>query len=1311
MKQVLTLIIAFGMALMPFSGLCTGRFPSSETSASEERAEHRQFAHINTSNSALSSDCVKALLQDSRGFIWIGTVSGVNRYDGTRIKTYMAPDLGQVSDFVTCLEEDSDGNIWVATSTGVSYYDYRQDRFFPMDVRCESGEHIVNMVNTLVSDPRGYMWFSVNKQGVFQFDIRNRVLVKHNISFRRFAIASDGSIWSGSYYNGLFFSDKELYTMESFSKKSPYFEGDQIQMLSFSRKDPSLLYVASLDNGLSVVDTKSSTVRRLCALPEEASLISAFMEDERRWWASTSKGLFCYDLQDGVLQSYYRGESEFSISGDYIFCSLVDSEGGLWVGGKDGGVDYSGPEQSRFRKIISTSDGMSLRKSIVSYFEEDSYGNVWVATGQSGLMKWDGTALNTVLGGESIGTISTLSSDGDYLWIGTLAGLYRMDIKTGEIKSYGALPTFDNLKDPRVYNVMLSSSGTLYASTTRGICYYDRAKDVFVPMHSPGNLFYTDIREAPDGTFWLSSFYDGLFRIDPSEDVLLASYKRADGLPDDRITSVFLSGEGDVWAIGFSGGFSKLDRARSQFLPVNKNTHTSLDSDMFMGCVADADGRMWMSTAHGLVLYYPETSEITVFHLLDGILDEKLSRAVLRSSDGRLYFGSDNGFIIVDPFSSSKLPSETAELVITELSVGGETVLPGKRQIITRNIDLAPVIHLKADQNSFSFSFASPGQYARAHKLSQYLLEGYSQDWVQIPQDGTVTFYSIPSGTYTLKIRTRSDSLWWMESHRDVSVIVDKKFFESLPGILLILLCLLLAIAVAVFVILRHSERRRQEQDELARKKREEEMFYEKMNFFSHVVHEIKTPLTLIRTPLSEVLEREDLPEEIGRELSVVKSNTAYLSSLVNELLEYVRVERKGYLLSPVPINLGERVDFLLFNYSDTTREKGIRIQFEKTADPCWVSADSSALNKILNNLLINAVKYAESLICIRMESLDGARVRLSIINDGQPIPSGQREDIFKPFVRYNHSGSGFGIGLPLARSLAQMHSGSLVLKDSERTCFELELPSIAAPDDSSGMSAVIVDSTSMPTLVVVDDNDQMRSYLGRKLSDKYTVLPVAEAESAVKLIRDQRVDLLITDISMPGMNGLELCRSIRSDIEISHLPIIVLSARSSEESKIQAMEAGADLYVEKPFNLELLRLSISNILDRRALMRKSLTSGQLTNDIHLFGLPGKDEEFFHKFDTLITDNIASSELSNAFLASNLAVSEATLVRKIRKLLDTTPVDYIRTKRLNLAAAMLKEGARNVSEIAYDLGFNSPAYFSKCFRDYFGCTPSEYKPK
>ena len=511
--------------------------------------------------------------------------------------------------------------------------------------------------------------------------------------------------------------------------------------------------------------------------------------------------------------------------------------------------------------------------------------------------------------------------------------------------------------------------------------------------------------------------------------------------------------------------------------------------------------------------------------------------------------------------------------------------------------------------------------------------------------------------------------------------------------------------------------RKRAKEEQEYRKAKEDELYQEKLNFFSHVIHEIKTPLTLIKAPLTSVMSKEDLGEDVRKDLEVMNNSTGYMSKLVNELLDFVRIEKNGYALNPEPVDLVERLNAMVFDYSETARTANLKLNFRSDMQSAWVSADLAALNKILNNLLLNAVKYAESFVNVNMY-VAGDDIIVEFSNDGQVIPDEYRDDIFKPFVQYHDDdrvyANGVGIGLPLSRNLVSMHSGSLVLDPrKDITLFRLALPLIKDGEPGIKAQALPVDNTQSDgsCILIADDNKDLTDYLASKLSE-FEVLSADNGDAALRMLKEKNVDLLVSDISMPGKSGLELCREIRADIEISHLPIIIVSARASVESKIQAMEAGADLYIEKPFDMGYLRSSIRNILDRRNLMKNAFSSGRIGTDVELFGLPKKDEEFFARFDALVKENLDNAELSNDFLAERLNMSNSTLTRKIRKLLNTSPNNYIRVTRLSVAAQMLKNShGNNISEISYAVGFSNVSYFAKCFKEQYGVTPTEYSEK
>lgn len=1281
-----------------------------------------QFINLNTQNSGISYDSVNKITQDSRGFIWIGTAKGLNRYDGSSFKVYDRDELGLTSDYVFCIEEDHSGNIWVGTDNGVSCYDYEKDRFEPLKAVSDKGTVIHNKVTFITVDRDGTIWMLVNDQGVFNYAPATGTLKmypyssfgNHIIGFRKMLHASGGDFLMSCYHLNLFHSGPGFADFSPVGISEPdYFLNDEIEGI-FESSD-GRIYVTSTKHGISSFSIAKGDLKNNFQLPQDITLVDASIDSQDRIWLATTGGVWCYGIWDGSIEHIRWDRNDiFSISGDYVLCSFVDRDGGIWIGTKDGGVNYCGTNQSSFRRSDKAGD-MSLKGAIVRSFAEDDMGHVWVSTEQCGLLRYDVDTGNLSHIDNPLipKTTFSLCYESPYLWIGTFEGLFRMDVRTGAVKDYGILERKSGINDPRIDMMFKTRTGEFFVTTTLGIFRYDPGGDKFHEVEAFDGVFLTGVAEDADGCLWIATYATGMYKWDFRAGSLPVHYTSTSGcgLETDKISSVFIDSRNRVWVVGFSHGLAVYDPLTSKFSPVNRQTMPSLPSDVCFRMLEDDNGQLWVSTDSGLVQFDPETRDIKVYSKIDGLLDNKFTKSSLRSGSGDFYFGSDNGFVRFTPSDLYRIQN-LPDVVITGFSIAGEEVYLG------RNPDLLDEIALDKDRNSFSLAFSVLNVHQPASLRLQCSLDGYEDVWHDIMNSKSVSFYNVPAGSYDLRIRASSLNGEWIEIHAPVRIVVKPGFWASAPGIILILSFALIFI-VSVFTLLEMRSRRiHREKVEAYRKAKDEEAFQDKMNFFSHVIHEIKTPLTLIKTPLANVLSKDAFDNEARHDLEVMKNSADYLATLVNELLDFVRVEKRGYTLHPERIDMVERLRSMVFDYNDTAKNSNIDMKFTTELQAAMVQADKSALDKILNNLLLNAVKYAETRIDINL-SVEGSCVVLRISNDGNVIPENQREEVFKPFVQHNEdsrrSSSGVGIGLPLARNLARMHSGDLILSPEQgETCFILTLPVDESPDAVQDLEGEIRagSDTERMKILVADDNPDLREYLSQKLSDIYDVVTVSNGNAAMSALREQNIDLIVTDISMPGKNGLEICREIRDDIEISHLPVIILSARASMESKIQAMESGADLYIEKPFDLEYLKTSIRNILDRRQLMRNAVSRGMASSDIDKFGLPRRDTEFFSKFDGLIRDNLSDTELNVEWLAENLGMSPSTLTRKIRKLINTTPNNYIRSVRLSIAAEMLKNSdGNNISDICYTVGFSNLSYFAKCFKGQYGKIPTEYAGK
>ena len=766
--------------------------------------------------------------------------------------------------------------------------------------------------------------------------------------------------------------------------------------------------------------------------------------------------------------------------------------------------------------------------------------------------------------------------------------------------------------------------------------------------------------------------------------------------------------------------------ARGSVSTTNKTTISSfttkpcsgggnLPSDINYRIIEDDSGNLWISTNKGLICFTPATLETKAYTTTDGLLNNEFNyNAGFKTSDGTLYFGSSDGFIRFNP-RTFHTDTRVPEIVITDLRIGERIVKAGEEgSPLTCNIDQTQHIALNARQNSFGFGFALLGFASPASNTILCRLEGYDTRWRKVPESNRIFYSNIPAGSYRLQVKGVNSNGIWNDRHPAVEITVAQRFYKSTPAILLYVLLLIVAsILVSHYFYRRAMKRERRRQDEYKRT-REIELFNEKMSFFSNIVHEIKTPLTLIRTPLQNILASGECGGEVREDLMVINNNTEYLSQLVKELLDFVKIECHGYMLNCGNLDLIEKIGFLCFNFAETAKDSNLRLTFSHEDEQLFILADEPGLNKILNNLLHNALKYAESYIEVEAKRV-GDNVVVSIRNDGPIIPGEHRSRIFEPFVQYGNDAKGVGIGLSLARTLAELHGGQLVLDDNT-TCtdFILTLPlRRAATEPADGEEPTTAsegeqEKPELPTLLIVEDNTDLSAYLKRKLQGEYRIFTAATAERALELLRQQEADLILSDIALNGMSGLELCKRVCADFETSHIPVILLSALSSTRSKVVGMECGASLYIEKPFNMEYLQACIRNILDKRSAMKNAFRSKVMPLAAHLYNLPHSDEEFLSRLDAIILANISDPSFSNEQLAEAFFLSKSTLNRKIKGLLDTTPNDYIRTKRLIVAAQMLTENHCRINEVCYSVGFNTPSYFAKCFKKFYGILPAEY---
>lgn len=1279
------------------------------------------FINFTSNNSNLSYNGVQTIFQDSRGYVWVGTYKGLNRWDGERFKSYSKAELHLESDFVSEIFEDSNGSVWIGTDRGICVYDYYSDSFSSLESINSSDIKIEEKVFSIKEDSSKNIWIGVRSQGLHRYNLDNHLLERipltlegKDISDLIFLLEFDkaDNLFIYEYCDNIYTLSKNGDVGVLVESNPSYFAGDDIGGMVFNN---GYLYIASKRHGLCEVNPRSGKISELYSIPLSHRPVGLFCASGRELWMCTTYSLLEYDILTHRVKQYTNDPKDlFSLSDNSITSVIVDRKGGIWAGTLHNGVNYHCPENDFFKKYYQTSDGHSLMGVMIRSVCEDDDQIVWIATETLGLLRFfPGSGLLTRYDSDAIPkNLTSVFSEGKYIWVGSQNGIYRLNPSNGEVKTYSELGDGSFEGDNRVITLFISSSGSLYAGTTVGVMKYDSSTDKFSIVPYLDNLVVENIGEDTYGNIWFASYSSGAVSYDPSTETILGRYPLS-----GMTSSICIDGDDNIWVIGFSDGLFKYDIGSDSFVNISTYNQPSLPTDVFFKALPDDYGNLWISSDRGLVEYNAKVGSIKVFSTEDGLLDNEFQKSATRLSDGTMLFGSRNGFILFNP-DDLQNESGMVRMAITDFQIAGESCSP-----LTNggtNINLASKIVFSPTQSSFGFNFSTLDWTSISYGHLLCKLDGYDSEWREVQADKSVNFFNVPAGTYVLKLAVANSDGTIYPGHSDLEIIVEPKFWQSTLGLILILLICASGAGLIFLIFYERAITEQKEKQVRYEKERDQELYNEKMSFFSNIIHEIKTPLTLIQTPLSNIRAKESELLDIQEDLRTIGNSTEYMDHLVKELLEFVRVEKYGYELVFKTVDIVEKVGFMCFNFAETAKAKNINFKYRHDEDCIYTEADESALNKMLSNLLLNAVKYAESYIDVHVYQ-DNGKVSVSIRNDGVPIPEEHRNDIFKPFVQFSGSASpysqSFGIGLSLSKTFAEMHNGELFL-DTDDSCTKFVLRMPARVDKTIKYVSPVeniedyLKSSSEPLVVIVEDNKDLLEYLRSKLSLQFRVLAVPSAEQGLALMKRYPVDVLITDIALQNMSGVELCRKVTTDFNISHIPIIVMSAISSVETKITCMEAGANIYIEKPFNMEYLLSCIKGILEKRKQMRSRFNSDQSDNfNAEQFELPNADVEFLRRLESVVNANLMNPEFSNKQMEELLFLSHSTLNRKVKSMLDTTPNDYLRERRLSVAAHLLENGENRVNEICYAVGFSSPSYFSKCFKNEYGVLPAEYRQR
>lgn len=1303
----LRFILLFLIA-MAYDGLAQSSFPD--------------FRHI-TESDGLSSNQVRAIIQDRFGYVWMGTDQGLDRYDGMDFRNYVFGDEIKGTS-ILCLHEDG-SVIWIGMDKGMSYYSYSENQIKPFQVTTEEGVRINSTVMALGMDKDNNIWIASLGQGLFRYSGKNETLEQFlfpecNDEIADVYVDRSNQVWALTNWGSpvLYRLNKATDEFEPFliKEKGGFIEKGGLALLEDSE---SRFWMGSWDSGLYEIDRITGQAK--CHLSPSAAGVthihSLLEYSSDKIVISSDDGLVLYDVESHETQTYHADFSDdLSISSRFVYPLMKDREGGIWAGTYYGGANYLSPFSEQFDSYPRKGDVMVGK--VVSRFCEDPFHNVWIASDDGGLSRYNRqTGEFKVYMPDT--NVHALCMDGFDLWIGTYAeGIMVIDVRTGNIsRSYMPADGDGNSIDgTSSYAIFKDSSSRIWVATMAGIQLYDRMSDSFRRMKRVGTTVI-DIDEDADGNLWFSTLGGGLIKHDVKtsgwKTYIYSSDSGDSSLPSDYVSCGMLDSQGRM-LFGTSKGLCTYMPEEDTFRILDFGQEAHLDN--IKGIIEDQKV-FWITTAHGLMRYDPADG-IQVFTTIDGLQSNQfIHNSIFKASDGRIYVGTANGFNAFDPYQ-----------IRANQIVPFVTITAPDAEIING----VPCVELTHKDNGVTIRFTSLSFCAPEKNSYSYMLKGFDKNWNEVGNQKWATYTNLPAGTYTFMVKGSNNDGVWNDEPATLKVVVHPHLLLSTPFLILYsILVVMVFVFVILFTVRRSEKKYTTKMDELSSAK-EREVYESKISFFTMIAHEIRTPVSLIIGPLEKVMKKTDqLPVPVADDLRIINHNSQRLLYLVNQLLDFRKVEQDGMKMRFLSQPIAPLMREICQRFEPTITYNGANLIVEYPPEDFNACVDSEAMIKLISNLLTNAGKYTRDLVKLScgVNHSDETMFNISVYDNGCGISQEEQTKIFRPFYQTAENKPGTGIGLSLVKSITELHGGIISVKSEpgRYSIFTVTLPiyhesGSVVPEHSDGIKnesedviediltsdLVEIQPEYKPCIMIVDDNEEMVNFLTSTFSEQYQILPAYDGVEALEILgAHPDVALVVADWMMPRMDGVELCRQIRSNTVTSHIPFILLTAKADDASKVVGMDCGADAYIEKPFSVQYLEACIKNLVGLRAMLRQRYASSPLA-PLTTVANNNVDSQFLQEMTDIIEAHFSDSNLSVDFLTEQMGISRSSLYNKIKSLTDKTPNELIQLMRLKKAAQLLMEKKYRINEICYMVGFNNPSYFSKCFSKQFGMKPGEF---
>ena len=1330
-------------------------------SAFSETPEQITFSYISI-NEGLSQSTVFSIDQDKRGNMWFATYDGVNKYDGYAFTVYQhnEDDPNSIANDSRIVKTDSQGRVWIGTRDGLSRYDEEKDIFQNFFYE-KNGKHLqvngieeISPEQLLISTPEGLIMFDI-KESKFIDDSFSTAMHKTIAST---LYRQDDQIYIGTSTDGLY---TYSITQKTFEKVIPILGTKQIQAIL--QQSPTRIWVATEGAGLFLINPKTKEIKNYLHSPSNPKSISSnyirslAMDSQNRLWIGTFNDLNIYHEGTDSFASYSSNPVENgSLSQRSVRSIFMDSQGGMWLGTYFGGLNYYHPIRNRFKNIRNIPYKNSLSDNVVSCIVEDKDKNLWIGTNDGGLNLYNPITQRftsyTLQEDESARGIGSNNIKAVYVdekkslvYIGTHAGgLSILHRNSGQVENFNQRNS--QLVNENVYAILPDGEGNLWLGTLSALVRFN-----------PEQRSFTTIEKEKDGTPVVSKQITTLFRdshkrlwIGGEEGLSVfkqegLDIQKASILPVSNVTKLFTNciyeaSNGVIW-VGTREGFYCFNEKDKQIK--RYNTTNGLPNNVVYGILEDSFGRLWLSTNRGISCFNPETEKFRNFTESDGLQSNQFNTAsYCRTSVGQMYFGGINGITTFRPELLLDNPY-TPPVVITKLQLFNKVVRPDDETgILTKNISETKSITLKSWQTAFSIEFVVSNYISGQHNTFAYKLEGYDKEWYYLTDSRTVSYSNLPQGTYQFLVKAANSDGKWNPIPTALEIIVLPIWYKTWWALLIFFATFAGFITFVFRFFWMRKSMEAQLEIERRDKEHQEEINQMKMRFFINISHELRTPLTLILTPLQEIINK--ISDRWTRnQLEYIQRNANRLLHLVNQLMDYRRAELGVFELKAKKGNAHQLIQDNFLFYDKLARHKKITYTLHSELEDKEVLFDANYLELIVNNLLSNAFKYTESgqSITVTLKEENGWLL-LQVSDTGIGIPINKQGKIFERFYQIESEHVGSGIGLSLVQRLIELHHGRIELDSEENkgSTFSVYLPqdlSVYKPSElasnneqneeeqvysTNSKAMYFIDTEKVEnesvesgdkkrgTILIVEDNNEIRRYLNNGLADLFNTLEAGNGEEALEKLKDNEVDVIVTDVMMPVMDGIKLCKNVKQNIRTCHIPVIILSAKTDIKDQMEGLQMGADDYIPKPFSLAILTTKIQNMMrTRRRMLDKYAKSLEVEPEKITFN--AMDEALLKRAMAIVEKNMDNIEFSTDEFAREMNMSRSNLHLKLKAITGESTIDFIRKIRFNEAAKLLKDGRYTVAEVSTMVGFNTPSYFATSFKKYFGCLPTEYIKK